>query len=321
VGVTGASGVLGRKVVAALTPHVDRVVEVGLDGVDLKRALEGVDTIVHLAFAVGVDTDERLAAVRNADATRRLLDAAGDTGVDHVVVLSSAAVYGAWPNNPVPLTEDAPMRPNPGFGFATQKAEIERLAGEWLDDHPRAALTILRPAVPMDEEQAGFLSGVLGVRAAFATGDRDVPVQFVHLDDLVDAIAHVTTRRIDGVFNVAADHWVRGGEARALAGAPPRVRLPDRVERLLARLGHRGRGVTPYTLHPWVVATDRLRATGWAPRHSNEETVVETTEGMPWSRLTPQRRQEIALVGGVVGLLGVAVAAFAIVRRVRRRVR
>jgi nucleoside-diphosphate-sugar epimerase len=319
VGVTGASGALGRRVVTSLRSQVERVVELGVDGADLKRSLEGVDAVVHLAFAVGDEHDDRAIAARNIDVTRRLLDAAGDAGVDHVVILSSAAVYGAWPNNPVPLTEDAPMRPNPGFGFATQKAEIERLAGEWVDEHPGAALTILRPAVPMDEEHAGFLSTVLGVRAPVATGDREVPVQFVHLDDLVAAIVHVTIGRLDGVFNVAADRWVSAGEARALAGTPPRVRVPDRLAQLLARAGHRTPGFAPYTLHPWVVATDRLRATGWAPRHSNEEAIVETTEGMPWSRLTPKRRQEVALGASVIGVAGAIVAAVALVRRLRRR--
>jgi nucleoside-diphosphate-sugar epimerase len=317
--VTGAGGTLGRRVVTGQRERLDRVVEVDLDDVDLKRALDGVDVLVHLAFAVGTDLDDRETAARNVDAMRRLLDAAGDTSVEHLVLLSTAAVYGAWPNNPVPLTEDAPMRPNPGFGFATQKAELERLAGEWVDDHPGTTLTILRPAVPMDEEETGFLSTVLGVRAPVATGDREVPVQFVHLDDLADAIVHATANELDGVFNVAADHWLSASEARALAGAPPRVRVPDRVLRLLARAGRASPGLTPYTLHPWVVATDRLKATGWAPRHSNEETVVDTTEGMPWSRLTPKRRQEIALAGSVAGIAGVIVAAVLVVRRVRRR--
>jgi nucleoside-diphosphate-sugar epimerase len=233
--------------------------------------------------------------------------------------MSSAAVYGAWPNNPVPLTEDAPVRPNPGFGFAAQKAEVERLAGEWADEHPSAALTILRPAVPLDEEQADFLSAVLAVRAPVATGDPEVPVQFVHVDDIASAVAHVVAHRVDGVFNVAADGWLSSGQARALAGAPPRVRLPERVLDVVTRLGRRPTGITPYTLHPWVVATDRLKATGWAPAHSNEETVVDTTEGMPWSRITPKRRQELSLGAMVAAVLLAAVGGVAIARRIRRR--
>ena len=318
VAVTGAGGSLGRRVVAALSPFA-RVLEVDPRAPDLKRLLEGVDTVVHLSFAAGASLDDGECAVRNAESAARVFDAAGAAAVDQLVVMSSAAVYGAWPNNPVPLTEDAPVRPNPGFGFAVQKAEVERLAGEWLDAHPGTVLTVLRPAVQLDEEQAEFLSAVLGVRAAIATGDPDVPVQFVHVDDLAAAVAHVVSRRLDGVFNVAADGWVSAGQARALAGTTPRVRLPERVQRLLARLGRRPSGATPYTLHPWVVAIDRIKATGWTPQQSNEEAIVATTEGMPWSRLSPQRRQELALAGAALVLAGGAVASVAIVRRVRRR--
>ena len=320
IGVTGAGGTIGRRVVELLrtTPH--RVVVVDPASSDLKRSLEGVDVVVHLAFAVGPETEAAATGAQNVEHARRVFDATGAAGAGHVVLLSSAAVYGAWPNNPVPLTEDAPVRPNPGFGFAAQKAELERLAGEWVDDHPGTTLAILRPAVPMDEEQSGFLSTVLGVRAPVATGEPDVPVQFVHLDDLASAVVHAATERLDGVFNVAADGWVLASDARALAGAPPRLRVPDRVRTLLARLGRKPAGATPYTLHPWVVASDRLKATGWSPVHSNEETIVDTTEGMPWSRLTPQRKQELTLGGSAVGIIAIVIGIVALVRRARRPV-
>lgn len=318
IAVTGADGTLGRHVVAALEPAAE-VRRVDALAPDLKRRLEGVDTVVHLSFAVGPESDDAELAARNVELATNVLDAAGSTGVGHVVVMSSATVYGAWPNNPVPLTEDAPVRPNPGFGFAAQKAEVERLAGAWAEDHPGSALTILRPAVPLDQEQAGFLSAVLAVRAPLATGDPEVPVQFVHVDDIASAVAHVTLNGIEGVFNVAADRWITAGDARALAGTPPRIKVPDRVLRIVARVGHRPSGVTPYTLHPWVVATDRLKATGWQPRHSNEEAVVDTTEGMPWSRLTPKRRQELALGGMVAAAVLAVVGGVVVVRRIRRR--
>ena len=318
IAVTGANGAIGRRVVAALEP-VGRVVAIDVAAGDLKRSLDGVDVVVHLAFDVGTEGEAQQLAARNIDVAARVLDAAGDAGIRQLVLNSSAAVYGAWPNNPVPLTEDAPVRPNPGFGFALQKAELERLAGEWADDHPGAALTILRPAVPLDEEHAGFLSQVLGVRAPIAVGDADVEVQFVHADDVASAVAHVVQRELDGVFNVAADGWLTAGAARSLAGPPPRVRLPERFLRAVARVGRTPVSALPYTQHPWVVAADRLKATGWSPRVSNEEAIVATTEGMPWSRITPKRRQELALVGSVAAIVLAAVGAVALARRIRRR--
>jgi hypothetical protein len=77
----------------------------------------------------------------------------------------------------------------------------------------------------------------------------------------------------------------------------------------------------PYTVHPWVVANDRLRSAGWTPENSNEETFVAGYPGGPLASLSSRRRQELAL--GVVGAvaLGLVVAVVAVVRRARRRSR
>jgi nucleoside-diphosphate-sugar epimerase len=325
VAVTGARGALGRRVIAALERRGASALAVDPIGDELKERLTGVDAVAHLSFAVGPELGDDEAAALNVERTTRVLDAAGALGISHVVLSSSAAVYGAWQNNPVPLTEDAPVRPNPGFAFAAQKAELERLALEWGLDHPDASVCILRPAVPLGEDDAGFLASALAVRAPVATGEAEVPMQFVHVDDLAEAVAHACVERLDGVFNVSADGWLTASAARALAGAPPRVRVPSWLLARVQGWAWRWRlsrippGVQPYTLHPWVVANDRLEATGWSPSRSNEEAVVETTDGMPWSRLSPKRKQELALGISVAAIAGAALGTVAVVRRVRRR--
>jgi hypothetical protein len=50
-----------------------------------------------------------------------IFDQIGD--VRHFVIVSSALVYGAWANNPVPLTEDAVLRPDVEFAYARQLAQ------------------------------------------------------------------------------------------------------------------------------------------------------------------------------------------------------
>ena len=146
VAITGASGLVGRHLLPELAQHplVDRVL--GLDvreperlprnvefqRVDIARTelaplLEGIDVVVHLAGVVDPIPDEALMARINVEGTRRVLEAAAAVGVRRVVRISSATVYGAWRNNAVPLTEDAPLRPNPAFSPAVQGAEVERL--------------------------------------------------------------------------------------------------------------------------------------------------------------------------------------------------
>jgi nucleoside-diphosphate-sugar epimerase len=241
------------------------------------------------------------------------------------VLVSSATVYGSWPANPVPLTEDAAVRPNPGAGYPVQKAEIERLGTEWANGHPGATVTVLRPAVAVAEGERSWLARSLGLTAGIRAGSDDPPLQLLHLDDLADAVELARRERLDGPYNVAPDGWLSGEQARALAGTPPRVRLPEKVVTgvtgLLWRwkVGRMPPGLVPYTMHSWVVANDRLKAAGWSPAHSNEETYVDATEGTPWSQLSPKRRQELALAGAGVAVLGAAVGTVALVRRLRRR--
>jgi nucleoside-diphosphate-sugar epimerase len=341
---TGAAGSLGRRVTARLQRATDVARVVAIDLVepkvhtdrmsfraadlatgDLKPLLEAADTVIHLAFAAGPELDDDDTARGNIDGTRRLLDAAGAVGVGHVILVSSATVYGAWPTNPVPLTEDAPIRPNPGAGYAVQKAEIERLGAEWAADHPGTTVTVLRPAVAVAEGDRSWLARSLGLTAGLRARGDDPPLQLLHLDDLADAVEIARVQRLDGPFNVAPDGWLSGEQARALAGAPPFVRLPEKVVTAAAgflwrwKVGRMPPGLVPYTLHPWVVANDRIKAAGWSPAHSNEETYVDATEGTPWSRLGPKRRQELALGGSVVATVGAAVGVALGVRALRRR--
>src|SRR5437868_15019821 len=116
VSVIGSDTSLRRAVVRRLHDAGARVTS----GTDV------ADTFVHVEGDGVSDVGQTRALLRSTRARR-------------LVYTSSAMVYGAWPNNPVPLTEDAPMRPNPGFAYATAKAEGERLAVEWRDGNAGAA--------------------------------------------------------------------------------------------------------------------------------------------------------------------------------------
>lgn len=333
--ITGVDTPLGRRVahLVARDPQaevvglaggpvvdVDRVdvrrVDLGRD--DVKPQFEDARVVLHLAQSVPASPT---ASTDDVAVARRVLEAAGDTGIDHLVVLSSALAYGAWANNPVPLTEDAPLRPNPGVPFAAERAEIERLTGEWREQHPSATAAILRPARWTGEGGHDWLVNALRPVPAVPETTDEPPVQFVDVDDVAAAVELARTRRLSGAFNVAPEGWIPGEQVRSLVGVPPKVPLPDRVAGRLVRLGFRwGLGATPpelvpYTLQPWVVAGDLLRAEGWAPSVSNEEACVEAHEVGAWATLSPRRRQELALGVAGVGIAGAVVGGAVALRR------
>jgi UDP-glucose 4-epimerase len=302
IAITGVSGFLGQRLLPLLdaNPRVERIV--GLDvrdparrarklefhrvdvlGTDLVPYVRGADAIVHLAAIVGPNPDEELFTRVNVDGTRRLIDAAARAGVRKLVRPSSAAIYGAWANNPVPLTEDAALRPSPGYLPAIVDAECERLLADWAAAQSGRVVTRFRIAPVVGAgAHALFASVALGHAPVRVRGAAS-PVQVVHVDDAAAALEVAVDRDLDGAFNVAADGWLTVEEASALL---PGRRLPgvpyEVAERVLRATWATGVGdappsALPYFVHAWVVANDRLKAAGWKPGHSNDEAILLAT--------------------------------------------
>jgi NAD dependent epimerase/dehydratase family len=68
------------------------------------------DALVHPAFVLNPSHDEHLMYDVNVNGTHNVLEAAGQVGTQQPLVTSSAAAHGAFPDHPVPLTEDDPVR-------------------------------------------------------------------------------------------------------------------------------------------------------------------------------------------------------------------
>ena len=268
-------------------------------------------------FATVVDVglaDHDLLALRGgspAIGAAELLTDVDTLRADHVVFLSSAIVYGAIANNPVPITEDAVLRPDPDFVYARQLASAEELVESWRCERQVRRVAVLRPAVPVVADGTSSLARALTAGFGQRFGEADPSAQFVHHDDIASAVALAVDRRLDGVYNVAPDGSIPGDRVRALSGQRWRLPLPDRVGEVVGALRWRFQrgpippGLRSYTREPWIVANDKLRSHGWVPTVTNEQAYVEGTEGRWYTMVTPKRRQEIAL-GAMVGTIAAA---------------
>jgi nucleoside-diphosphate-sugar epimerase len=234
-------------------------------------------------------------------------------------------VYGAWPNNPIPLTEDTALRPDFGFAFARQLATVEQLVDDWRESgHDRSA-TVLRPVPAMAADGASSLVRALAAGMGGRLGEDDVPAQFLHLDDLAQAVVLSTRKKLNGVYNVAPDGFVHSARVRSLWGMAPRLRLPDRMSEIVSDLRWRFQrgpippGLRPYVRSTWLVSNGRLRTEGWTPTVTNEQAFVEGTDAKWWTMLTPKRKQEIALGAMITGIFAALVTVLVVVRKYQRR--
>jgi nucleoside-diphosphate-sugar epimerase len=337
--VIGAASAVGRQVVARLRAdeRVDQVVAVdevaplivgdavvevhraALADPELKALVADAATIIYVGSG-GDELGPDGLPVSDPAGVRALLDAAAAAQVSQLVVVSSAMVYGASSSNPLPLTEEAPLRPDPGFTYGAERAEVERLVSEWRVEHPEASVAILRPAVSVNAELEGWLALSPWSARALRTSGADRASQFLHVDDLASAVDHARRSRLDGPYNVAPDGWLSADALAELAGPVGRVHLPAGWTPRLRAARDRWRADGPppetaYTRFPWVVANDRLRATGWEPSLTNEEVYVEADPGGPLAAMSPRRRQELSLAGAGFVLAALAGGVVWLVRR------
>lgn len=225
---TGATGHLGRVLLRLLLaePSVYRVRSVARRPLDVadprlvhteadlrddaaRESLAGVDVLFHLGFALWRRIPD--AAHLNLDGTRNVLAARPG----RVVFASSAAVYGAWPDNPLPITEDVWPRPNAQCRYAAQKLQAERICSETVPTVVLRIGAVLGPGMDAEVRKAtlGYRRAVPAIR-----GVRSA-LQFLHEDDAAAALLAAGLAPVTGMFNVAPTDWLTAAEVAKVAGS------------------------------------------------------------------------------------------------------
>ena len=293
VAVTGAASPLGRALLEQLDSDrsVTRIVGVDVREPEmpvakldfracdirdalLPHALEGAEVVVHLMPDIE-GSQETLFAMR-VHGTKRLLEAVTQVGARKLVHVSSATVYGAHPDNPLPLDESAPLRAHHDFPSAYHRLLAEELIAAFDQAHADVVVTVLRPAAVLGIGVDTVVSRHLENIRLPLVAHHDACAQFVDVDDLASAVRLAVTKDLPGAFNVAAEGWLTASEVSALLGRKI-VQIPEAVATSAAiRLWRWGLveappGALRYLMYPWVMDTAKLREAGWAPTRTNRE--------------------------------------------------
>lgn len=289
--VTGAHGFVGRHLVAHLEAAGDDVtgIDRSHDGLDITDApavehvvCDVAPTVVyHLAgwADVGGSWAAPVDAFRaNAEGTLNVLSAASEAGVERVLAVSSADVYGIVSPDELPLTEESPLRPASPYAASKVAADYLGLQA-WLG----RGLPVLRVRAfnhlgPGQTDK--FVAPALASRIARAerdggdvlsVGDLSARRDFTDVRDVVRAYRLLMERGEPGeVYNVCSgvDLAVQDLADQLVALSTMALRLETDPSLL-----------RPVDLPVLRGSHDRLTAaTGWEPEIPMAQTLADLLE-------------------------------------------
>lgn len=320
--VTGASGNVGTGVLRALAAQLPFDEVVGIcrrppaDGpgcqsaswqrVDLSKAsavedlglaMQGADAVIHLALALRPASDEDYLYRVNVLGTRAVLRAMAAAEVPQLIYASSLGVYA--PGATGPVTESWPATGQRSAVYSRHKVAAEKLVDEFAQTHPEVVVARIRPTLVVQRESAWevqslylgpfvprtLLKLIRGQAVPVLPLPAGIALQFVHADDVGDAVVRLLQRRAEGSFNLAAD--ILNSRALAgLVGARP-VAVNSRLLRTIVAALHTARvvAVTPgwydVAMNSPLMDTSRARTElGWSPTRSSADSAVELLDGL-----------------------------------------
>ena len=253
--VTGAGGALAQAVIKRLRDKyrviaVDFRRRVQIEGdtisyrVDYnKREFEDIFRkhqivgVLHLGRMGLHEADHKFRYNANVLGTQKLLDFCIKYGVQRVTVLSTYFVYGASPYNPALITEDFPLKASELTLDLVDAVELENLASIYLWKYPQLHISILRPCNIAGPGVLNSMSLLLSQKIAPVLAGFSPMMQFIHLEDMADAITLAFEKNHPGIYNVTTEDWVGYQDAVKQCGCTtvPIPSVPGWVPRQIAK--------------------------------------------------------------------------------------
>lgn len=244
-------------------------------------------------------------------------------GVRHVVGISSAMVNGATPGRAVIEDgEDPVLVIDDGFAgdLVVFEATLEALSAD--PDRAPVSTTVLRPAAIVGPGIDTLISRHFEAPRVLTLKGARRDWQFVHVEDVADAVTAVVAHGLTGRITVGA---LVDGEPDVLSTADVlriagmrAVELPVATAFATAEGLHRV-GILPlpasdmtFAVYPWSVGACALHGVGWRARSSSEECLrflvaqVRGRVGVAGRRVGGRDAAALGAAGAAVALLGTA---------------
>jgi UDP-glucose 4-epimerase len=313
--ITGAAGFLGQQLLAdpavqqpnwtlfaadireipanLLRSNVQPLhLDISLKAAVFKTVLEcQPQAIVHLASVVSPPpgmSEATLHAI-DVDGTRAIIEAAAANGVEQLIITSSGAAYGYYPENAEWIDEDDPLRGHNKFAYAKHKREVEEVLVRARIAHPQLRQLILRPGTILGKRVNNQITDMFKKRAVLGIQGSDSRFVFIWDQDVVSIIRKGLEKGASGIYNLAGDGALSLREIAQILRKPYRplpAALIQGVLRVLKplRLSQYGPEQVDFLRYRPVLANRRLKEEfGYTPRYTSREAFIAflDAQGVP----------------------------------------
>jgi UDP-glucose 4-epimerase len=235
--------------------------------------------VVHMGFIRHFRGDPRTRHDVNVRGTKQLLDHCVNHGVQTLIVVSSGYVYGAFPENPFYMDEDSPLSASRSYPEIRDIVEVDTLASAFLWRYPHIRTCVLRPVNVLGYYVHSMIGQYLREPRVPTVMGFDPMMQFIHEEDVSEAIALTLEHRLQGVFNVTGPGAVPLHTAIRETGGKS-ISVPEPLLRAsFKRLFRWGLipyppGALDYLKYPITLTGERfIEATNFRPLFSLDETL------------------------------------------------
>lgn len=221
----------------------------------------------------------------NVMGSRKVLDLSVRYQAQRLVVLSTFHIYGAHPHNHVPIYEDEPLRAGSEFPQIGDAIQLDNQAVTWTYQHPELKTAILRPTNVVGPDVTNAMSTFLRQRRTPVVMGFDPMTQFIHQEDLAEALVRMTNCDARGVFNVAGPKPMPWRAALETIGAKT-VPVPASVAHTYLKLAGLVTNTFPpylirFFMYPCIISNSKIEeALGWRPKWAAEDAVLDTVRGV-----------------------------------------
>ena len=218
--------------------------------------------VLHLGRVGNLKTRAKKRFDLNVMGSAKIMELSLKYAVERLIVLSTFHIYGAHQHNHIPIFEEEPLRAGQNFPQLADAVQSDNQAAMWTYRHRKIKITVLRPCNVVGPHIQNAISNYMRQPLVTYMLGYSPMWQFIHEQDMVDALLLALNKGTPGIFNVAGSGEIPLLDALKLTGARL-FPVPTFLARAVLKAG-RSRTIPPYFLdflrYPCVISDAKFKA-------------------------------------------------------------